>query len=448
MKIIISLIFCSALFFANESNAAFNDAVKNYQNGDYEEAYAEFKSLSEIGNKDAQFNLGMMYLDGLGTKKDMHKAFAWLKLSDEHKESSETQIIIEQLVESFSEEQSALSEGVYSEIYKTYSNSIIAKDLKPLFEKNQAEEFLAIPLKTSPAIYPIVASRKGIEGFTKVQFNLDRSGVPHNIKILGSHPRGIFDRSSILAIRNWKFKLNQENDQNYYTYKLIYQFNKSPNYKVKVSSEVINKLSELKEQAESGNAASQYLYARHASYLDEKVNPTEWYYQSAIQGIANSQYELGKNLLNGVGCEADKKKGLNWLTRSASANLGRAQLALYEYYKETQIENHENKRHFWIKKALESNDKTIALDLAKYMSAEDIFQPSEIIKLLKSINEEEILDVVTYYELLAMNYSKQGLTKEAYANQREANKIMKKFGKLPKKMRDSLTRYKELSKKS
>ena len=57
--------------------ADFDDAVAAYQNGDYETAYKELKPLAVQGLMQAQYGLGLMYVNGEGVPKDDEQAIYW-----------------------------------------------------------------------------------------------------------------------------------------------------------------------------------------------------------------------------------------------------------------------------------------------------------------------------------------------------------------------------------
>ena len=79
-KKIASLLILFAV--STSSHATFDNAIEHYEDGAYKQAFMEFQSLAEIGHKGAQFNLGVMYLEGTGVETDPVKAYAWIKLSD------------------------------------------------------------------------------------------------------------------------------------------------------------------------------------------------------------------------------------------------------------------------------------------------------------------------------------------------------------------------------
>ena len=64
----------------------------------------------------------------------------------------------------------------------------------------------AIPTEIVQPRYPRKAALEGVEGWVKVQFDLDSSGSPYDIKVLDSAPEDIFVNDSLKAVKQWKFK--------------------------------------------------------------------------------------------------------------------------------------------------------------------------------------------------------------------------------------------------
>src|SRR4051812_6086128 len=55
--------------------------MRVFRKQDYSTAYSEWKADAAQGKAEAQYNLGMLYLKGLGTPKDPEEAFRWLRLA-------------------------------------------------------------------------------------------------------------------------------------------------------------------------------------------------------------------------------------------------------------------------------------------------------------------------------------------------------------------------------
>ena len=62
------------------------------------------------------------------------------------------------------------------------------------------------PLAKVSPIYPVRASRRGIEGWVKVQFVVNKSGGVENLKVIEAQPEKIFDKSVVNCLARWKFK--------------------------------------------------------------------------------------------------------------------------------------------------------------------------------------------------------------------------------------------------
>ena len=68
-----------ALFMAASSpvRADYRSAVSAYENGAYEAALGEFRTLAQSGDPAAQYHLGLMFKDGRGVQKDPVTALGW-----------------------------------------------------------------------------------------------------------------------------------------------------------------------------------------------------------------------------------------------------------------------------------------------------------------------------------------------------------------------------------
>ena len=93
MKLKNTLIFILLLaLLTGAAQADFLDATEAYEKKQYDTAFKEFSELARLGNKRAQFNLGVMYLNGEGVEKDLSLAYAWGKLSEHDARPEFTQI--------------------------------------------------------------------------------------------------------------------------------------------------------------------------------------------------------------------------------------------------------------------------------------------------------------------------------------------------------------------
>ena len=78
LTLLISISIADAAF-----GGQLDDASAAYERGDYATAYRLIKPLAEQGNAKAQYNLGLMYKEGLGVPKDYTVAMKWYRKAAE-----------------------------------------------------------------------------------------------------------------------------------------------------------------------------------------------------------------------------------------------------------------------------------------------------------------------------------------------------------------------------
>ncbi len=61
--------------------ADFSAGLDAYQKKDYAAAVKEWRPLAEKGDAPSQFNLGLLYVDGLGVPQDYNQALSWFERS-------------------------------------------------------------------------------------------------------------------------------------------------------------------------------------------------------------------------------------------------------------------------------------------------------------------------------------------------------------------------------
>ena len=83
--------------------------------------------------------------------------------------------------------------------------SMEAPTLKGLYEMGELDSPLT-PLAKVPPIYPMRAMRRGIEGWVKIRFLVNDQGRVEQPKVIESDPEGIFEKSVINCVFQWRFK--------------------------------------------------------------------------------------------------------------------------------------------------------------------------------------------------------------------------------------------------
>ena len=91
-----SALLAAAILFARVVIAGpFEDGVAAYQRGDYETAYRLFSPLAEQGHVTAQFNLGVLFENGLGVAQDYAEAARWyMKAAEQGDEEAQYNVAV------------------------------------------------------------------------------------------------------------------------------------------------------------------------------------------------------------------------------------------------------------------------------------------------------------------------------------------------------------------
>jgi TPR repeat protein len=78
---ILSALFASLL--SGFATAGFDEGIAAYQANNLPLAYKEFRAAAETGHMDSQFNLALMYQNGIGIAKDEKEAVVWYRKAAE-----------------------------------------------------------------------------------------------------------------------------------------------------------------------------------------------------------------------------------------------------------------------------------------------------------------------------------------------------------------------------
>lgn len=73
-------------------------------------------------------------------------------------------------------------------------------------EENLAHNSHELLVATKSPIYPVEAARKGIEGYTILEFDISSEGKPINIRVIEAYPSDVFNSAAIEAFSEWRYK--------------------------------------------------------------------------------------------------------------------------------------------------------------------------------------------------------------------------------------------------
>jgi len=422
MKAILLLLLIG---FALPTKADFYAALDAYESEDFEKAYEKFFDMASIGEKRSQFNLGVMYFQGQHVKKDINKAYAWLKLS------TDSEIMNTNHVKAFHQVKDAIkdktiAEQEYDMISAQFSTDKLIDKLYPeIVTMKQSTPFNATPLKIVEPKYPTRAAMKGQQGWAQFTFDLDKKGIPRNIQLIESIPAGVFDKDSLRAIEKWQFtpaknKKGEAIIQENMKYTMRFQLKGAGPMELKKG--VYEKNLKL---AQGGDPNAQFKVGFFEKKLDVskgKENPNEWFLKAAIQGHPSAQFQIGQSLIYGQGCRLDKNKGIDWLTRAANNGARMARLLLASTAsKVPTLES--QKQSLRYTEGLEQLSPKVIIDQAWMLITspyKEVSNPKMAIDLLSDITSYNFKDDITIYEIKAAAYAALGDFEEAVDLQEEA----------------------------
>ena len=269
----------------------------------------------------------------------------------------------------------------YNALLKQLSFQWYDRQLRPELNASPAPHASPQRSYTVEPKYPEHAYKNGIEGWVWLEFDIDKSGAVTDVSLIDSYPEKTFDKAIINAVKRWKYQGDSQTLP-YYNRSLLYHFTtyKGKQYEQSFKSqqrEYNEKISDLIDAAEQGNALVQYYIANWLSSDDynatrllkyhwQQANAnSELLLRSAVNGYANSQYRIGANMLRGEYGKVDREKGLNWIVLAAQSGFANAQYRLgRELLNSQYVDYAPNKALKWLKAAAEQGLFSAKRDLA------------------------------------------------------------------------------------
>ncbi|WP_083938275.1 energy transducer TonB [Algicola sagamiensis] len=320
-----SLLLGFSLSLASFVASADLDTVDQWLNeGKYEKAMVELKSLARFGNVEAQFKIAQMHEQGLGTEANMNKALAWYMLAHEnkHPDARAKYLELRANVPSRREVKSLLKV-----LNQMYGKGAIESSLFPLAKSDEAISHEARkPTKTVNPDYSTIKNVSQQGAWSIVRFDINENGEVENPDVLSSFPKGLIDQRVLSALKQWRYKT----EQNVYGEPIrisgvVEKFTLQPKdgtAKAKVKTARNKHIASLKRKAKKGNDAARFEYALLQEFqIADRRNMEEAvknYLTSAKAGHTNSQYRIAQCLNHGDICEPDRNKAYTWLTYAAN----------------------------------------------------------------------------------------------------------------------------------
>ena len=439
-KSMILAVILSFLFFPINSYANFDKAMAAYTSGDFKQAKTAFETLSAIGHRSALFNLGVMYFRGEGVKKDPSKAIALMQIANENINDESFSRIISSIYKKLDDEQKQTTKTRFDELNPIYNISNIEQKIypKPLDDKDCAPEF--VPVKIASPKYPHTELKKGGQGKVTFDFTVSPEGYARDAVVKATMSDS-FTKAAAKALSKSRFQPAIDGEARYGR-QLSFSFQMRGSLISKSDKKkLIKTLDKLENAAVEGNASAQYVYASELNILRsfkeylsgidlQYKTANEWLAKAAENGLANAQYELGRNMLLGRGCEVDQVNAYKWINAAAYSGYSPAQKTLAQLIlknDEAAITKSESAIR-WLKSATQSSSYEakilLAWELSTSVSA-GLRDGTEAIKLLND-KPENYFDDLRILETKAAAYAAKGDFRAAEKLQLKAKKLADK----------------------
>jgi uncharacterized protein len=407
-------------------------AAQAFKNQEYEKAFQLFLELAELGQRDAQANVAMMYVEGTGVKRNNVLGLAWAKIAAENG-ATEVQHIIEQLTPHVT----PAAQKRIDEVYSLYGPLALKKRVLPsIFDRATSGDYQPCKLIPGQRVshYPMSALEKGIEGGVYVEFTVMPDGRARNPRIVYSVPVEVFDTAARSTVFRTEFQpASTKGVPEPCTMALMVRY--TINAGDKSYTELMKYVEKTKTQADAGDARSQLMYGVLTEGLPQLAKSRNEAMPSILKaaqaGLPTAQYMVGYRALQGWGCECDEPKALMWLHKAAAADQSDAQVVLAHYLLrgDPNLEN-TDKALTWLERAAKANHRDGKFYLAAVLAAgadAGKRDPARALQLLEGVMND-LDDDPTSYEIRAAANAMLGKFDQARKDQSRALKMAQKLG--------------------
>ena len=356
---------------------------------------------AEQGNLEAQFNLGLMYSNGDGVRKDEAEAFKWyMRAAEKGDIKSQHNLgymynngkgVEEDKKEAFKWYMKAAEQGNNQAQYNLgcmyYNGNGVEVNYSKAFEwykkaAEQGDEDAKSILKNEDFALQLI-KEDAENGDINAQIKLGDYFALEYKKKYDQYCDNNYDGGIVLKEANeaikWYSKAAEQGNAEA-QYKLGNMYNGDDDVRdIKEANKWYNKAAEqgnVEAQVKLGDISLLYFYSNEDER--DKEEAIKWYSKAAEQNNAEGQYKLG-NMYNGDDDNRDLEKAIKWYSKSAKQGNVDAFLALGEIYSDNETYNIEEAIK-WYYKAAEQGNVEAFLALANIYSDDKTCNIEEAIK--------------------------------------------------------------------
>ncbi len=317
-------------FMAGSAWADLGSAFRAYDAKQLDKAYAEFRSLAELGSPLAQLNTGMMLMSGEGVKPDAVQGLGWV-LSAQDNGSGVAGNMLKEVESKFNAQQKSAAQ----ELVARWGKAAIRERLFPA----APDATIARRLQAARAVEPLrveIPDRARVEGtfgFVETVVILGRDGRVHDVWMTAEVPENIYGVRLLDAMWRWRLEpamLDGSAAAVASTFRMTFGI---VGEDARDIPRFVKFMHERREAAKQGKASVQYQFARLLAGFDElradEGEALHWLEESARRGYPPAQQYLGLCTLTGdSACRGSQADGLDMIARAAQSGDSSAQLLL------------------------------------------------------------------------------------------------------------------------
>jgi uncharacterized protein len=376
-------VLLAAMLLTQLARADLFTAQLAYQKGDFEAAAKDYRSMAELGNAIAQYDLAVLYLNGQGVKQSELNAYAWAQVA-----AANGHAPAKTLADRLRPNLAPGSEKIARDMVAAYDRAALDAEIMPKIHEDQNGarcKFLTFP----HAEYPDEAQDKGQSGSVFVEFTVAPDGSARNPRAVYAVPNDAFDstaRSSTLGAR-----LATGPDAVHCHYMMRFEIGGAVTY-----PQLQSFADKTLKSAKDGDANAQFLYGVMLAGLPQMgksySDALPWFLKAAQGGQPAAQYQVGSSLLFGIGCQCEVNKGEVWLRRAAEAGQPDAQVTLGTYALRGDPSAADMKiAQIWLERAVAHGDHEGMYYLAALLAAApdaQVRDPTRALRLLEQLKRD------------------------------------------------------------
>ncbi|MFU8830919.1 MAG: energy transducer TonB [Wenzhouxiangella sp.] len=308
----------------------FDQTVAAYEQGRVEAARTAFQRMAEAGLTEAQFNYGVMLLNGEGGSSDAVNGSAWIQVAaQEHYAPAEE---VMQILRSQFDEQRLHDVTVAAEVLAAqFGRKSLLERHRPVLRSPSGGKTKSTSARSTRRVtvnnrgvrfhiptpnYPLEAG-DGTMGVVQLGGWVGADGTVQHPHVISSHPGRIFDRVALRAFSNLRAEWLEEPPARpaYHTQQITFTLE---SFEGPTALELMRVAKAGEQELEAQFRAIWMIEQLGIPDIDIAPDSRlEVTHAAAIAGIEAAQLHLGRQLRNGSQVERDLASGTFWLMQAA-----------------------------------------------------------------------------------------------------------------------------------